>query len=1091
MKVIAGPWAQDADARRRFEREARLAASLEHPHIVAVHDAGEADGVAFVVMRFVPGPDLRQVLAGGPLEPERAVRLLAGVAAALDAAHGAGLVHRDVKPANVLVAEGDHVLLTDFGLARLAAGGASATGAGVWVGTPDYSAPEQVRGEPVSAAADVYALGCVLFQMLTGTVPFPRASHAARAWAHEHAAVPPCGVAGFDAVLARALAKAPGDRFASAGELARAADAAIDAGAGAAGVVRIASTRLVGRDAELAALDAAVQRARNGRPGLMLVAGEAGVGKSRLLREAARAARADGVLAFRGACLDLGDGDLPYAPIAAAVRELADGPHAGVLDGLPAPARQELARAFPELATDAGGEPAREAGRFAQGRLFELLLTLLRRLSERTPLLLVVEDVHWADPSTREFIAFFVRHARAERVALVATFRTDEVHREHPLRALLAGLARNERTRRVELRRLTRGQVGDQLEGILGHPPEPALADDLFARSQGNPFYVEELLDARRAGEDLPDSLRDALLLHVDALSEPARDTLRLAAVVARPVGDALLAGAGDLAGRELHRALREAVARHILVEAPGGLAFRHALVREAVYADLLPGERGDLHAAVARALAGAEAPNPAELARHWLAAGDRERAHAASIEAGRTAAAAHAPGDALAHFERAIELGPAPEPTLLADAAEAARLSGAPDRAAELCRRAIDALGPDADPAQAARLHERLGRYLAWDPERALASYATALALLPAAPTAARARLLGDEALALMYLGRHDDARERSRFAVAAAEAAGARAEEAYARSTLGFVLAFLGRPEPGERELRHALALATDAGRVEDVGRAYVALAEVLRYRGRLDDALAVTEQGRATARRLGVDGSFGVFFAVNAAEDCFHLGRWDEAQRRLQEVDPVRLEPTGRLLRESVAGRLAVARGDGPAARAHLDEGRRLSDAGHTVEQIPSLYAGLAELALWEGRATDARHLVTEALDRVGDRIDALNGAVLFSLGARADPVGPWLEPLESLLGDDGACPPQARAHRALTAAERARTDPARWAAAAGAWDAVAHPYPAAYARLRLGTPDALEAAHATAIALRAAPLRRAVEQLIDFTQPDVPR
>ena len=239
LKVIAPGLMEDAAMRRRFLVEVRTAASLDHPNVIPLLYAGESDGVAYLAMRYVAGDDLRTLVRReGPLEPGRAARIVAQIGAALDAAHAAGLVHRDVKPANVLLGPGDHVYLTDFGLTKQARslGTAHTTRTGHWVGTLDYVAPEQIRGERIDARADVYALGCVLFFALCGVVPFPREGDEARLWAHLHEAPPrPSAVVtnvprGFDAVIARALAKAPDDRFPSAGDLGRAA-AAVAAGA--------------------------------------------------------------------------------------------------------------------------------------------------------------------------------------------------------------------------------------------------------------------------------------------------------------------------------------------------------------------------------------------------------------------------------------------------------------------------------------------------------------------------------------------------------------------------------------------------------------------------------------------------------------------------------------------------------------------------------------------------------------------------------------------------------------------------------------------------------------------------------------------
>jgi hypothetical protein len=236
LKVIAAELADDPQFRARFERESSIAAQIEHPNVIPVHAAGEADGVLYIAMRFIDGIDLRALLAqAGRLEPRRAATIVEQVAQALDAAHSHGLVHRDVKPANILVQTlggREHVYLTDFGLSRHVEGSVGLTGTGAFLGTVDYVAPEQARGERVDARTDVYSLGCVLFQALTGTVPYPLDNELAKLYAHDSKPPPsaleraPDIPPQFDAVLARAMAKSPDDRYLSAGDLGRAALAA-------------------------------------------------------------------------------------------------------------------------------------------------------------------------------------------------------------------------------------------------------------------------------------------------------------------------------------------------------------------------------------------------------------------------------------------------------------------------------------------------------------------------------------------------------------------------------------------------------------------------------------------------------------------------------------------------------------------------------------------------------------------------------------------------------------------------------------------------------------------------------------------------
>ena len=232
LKLIAANFAGDRSFRERFKREWETAASIDHPNVIPVYEAGEAEEHLFIAMRYVEGLDLANLLAREQLlDPERAVRIIAQVASALDAAHARGLVHRDVKPANVLIGAEEHVYLTDFGLTKHASQDAL-TKTGLFVGSVDYAAPEQIRGEQMDARTDVYSLGCVLYQTLTKRLPYDKDADVAKMYAHISAPPPvvtearPDAPPALDAVIEKAMAKEPEDRYASAGELARAAQAA-------------------------------------------------------------------------------------------------------------------------------------------------------------------------------------------------------------------------------------------------------------------------------------------------------------------------------------------------------------------------------------------------------------------------------------------------------------------------------------------------------------------------------------------------------------------------------------------------------------------------------------------------------------------------------------------------------------------------------------------------------------------------------------------------------------------------------------------------------------------------------------------------
>ncbi len=853
---------------------------------------------------------------------------------------------------------------------------------------------------------------------------------------------------------------------------------------------QLKSPALVGRRRELEALEESLTAAAEGRPSLTLVVGEAGLGKTRLTGELEERARRRGTVVLHGDCLQLSGGEFPYAPIAGALRGGDRDAITTALDALPAGGGAEIARLDPELAPAAGatGASGADTSRYAQARLYELLLAMLAHLGEERPVLFVIEDAHWADSASRDFLTFLVHNWTRERVALVVTLRPD-LPRSHPVRALHRELKRHERVQDLPLASLTREDVERQLDAILGRPAERALVEDVFGRSQGNPFYAEELLAARLSGlgDDLPEDMRDTFLLRAESLPDEPLAVLRGLAAVGRPASQPLIGDVCGLREPELSRALRLAVGERLLVKRDDDdrFEFRHALMREAIVRDLMPGERVALHRRIAEALVDQGDANAAELAFHWEAAEQWAPALTARVEAGRAAERVHALADARRHYESAVRLWshageavspPAPDLTeLLARAAEAARLAGDCDGAVELCSRALERVDRERDPLRAAALHERLGAYLFWDDDAALDSYAEALRLLPEERAAERARVLSSTALTLHDKLQWPEAQQVASEALSIAQAAGAQAEEAHAHLTLGTALAFLGEGDAGERHVRRALAIAEELGRIEDRARAFSHLAEVLRLQGRVGEALAVMEEGAATCARLGMSGSFGRSMSVNAAEDLLWLGRWDEATTRLDETSRLEVGEGAGILHRYVAGQLAVARGRFEDARAHLERAQEMCNASTAPDYLAGVAVGWAELALWQGRVDDARAQITEALRAVGDREHPLYTPALFALAIRAaadlrtiDPrasaeeliagaeqIASRLEALVARHGQDGA-PAQARAHRWVCRGELARLrrepSPGDWQRAAEAWEALGQPYPAAYARWR---------------------------------------
>jgi DNA-binding CsgD family transcriptional regulator len=863
---------------------------------------------------------------------------------------------------------------------------------------------------------------------------------------------------------------------------------------------QVTTGRFVGRTQQLTWLRQLLARAADGQPLVALIGGEAGVGKTRLVEQLAAAAEEQGVRVLGGGCVPLGEEGLPFAPVIQALRGLADQLEPAELRAVAGPARQELARLLPDLAW--GGEAARgaEVAAYAsQGRLFELLLGVVQRLAASAPLLWVVEDLHWADRSTRDLLAYLAAALRSGRVLLVGSFRSDELDRRHPLRRLLGELTRNRRVQRLELEPFSGAELAEQLAGLLGADPPTRLLDDIYARSQGNPFFTEELVlagagDAAGPGA-LPPNLRQVLLARVVRLSDRTQQLLRVAAAAGPGATQSLLTAVTGMSDQQLLEGLREAVDQQLLLPEPGGsdgYLFRHALLAEAVYGELLPGERVHLHAALAGALeAGVEAGNvpasrAARLAHHWAAAGDQPRALSASVQAATAAERVYAFAEAQLQLERVLALWdqvPDAEQragmdrvSLLARGAEAAHAAGDPDRAAQLVRQAL-ALVDQARQPQRAGLHEQLARCLLWlgDPD-ALGEQQQAVRLVPPAPSAERARVLGWLAQLLVLVSRFAEARELAEEAVAIACQVGARAEEATARTALGYALVHLGEADAGLAELEAARRLAAQAGDVILALRAIVNHSDGLLAAGRLDQAAALALDGLDQARRLGLARLNGPILAYNATQALVALGRWDQAER----VSRQGLEGTPS---DAASATLPLARaalelglGDLDAAETRLQAIRQLLPASIPgVQKAGPLFYGLAELKLWRGDLEQAKQLVAEAVPLVA--ANPREAAPLYALGVRIEadraelararhpsqPPGDdataaaLLDRLgQAAQGPAAAGLPELAAWHATALAERTRqqgpADPAAWATAAAAWERLGQPYRVAYAAFR---------------------------------------
>jgi DNA-binding CsgD family transcriptional regulator len=870
---------------------------------------------------------------------------------------------------------------------------------------------------------------------------------------------------------------------------------------------RVSSPEFVGRTEELAALEGALRRAGAGDAAAVFVAGESGVGKTRLMRELERRATAAGARVLRGDCVAFGAGELPYAPIAGALRDAVRQLGLSALQDLVGPARDELARLVPELraAEPAGAEPAPGLAAtgepLAQARLFGALRGLLDRLAAQAPVVLVVEDLHWADHSTLEFLSSLMRGLRDERLVVMCTYRSDELHRRHPLRPFLAEEERREVVERVVLAPFSPAELSAQVAGILGDAADAQLVARLYERSEGNPFFAEELIAASEEADGaLPASLRDVLSLRIEALPGDARHALRVAAAAGRRAGHRLIAAVVDLPEPALLEALRAALAQHVLVQEADGYAFRHALLQEAAYADLLPGERTALHLALAQALSndpsltddtgGAAA---AELAHHWRAAHRLPEALAAHVRAGLEAERVFAFAEAGQQLETALELWDRVEDAeeraglsraaVVARAAQATHLAGNHPRAAALGREALQLADEDGDVVRSALARERLGRYLwvAGDSDGALAAYEDAVRLLPPEPpTPELARVLAAQGQIHMLRGPSAEGREACELAIEIARAVGARAVEGHALNSLGMAMGAVGDWERSERALREAIRIAQDLNALDDICRAYVNLSECLDMQGRVEESLALSLEGASFADRVGI-GSYTLFLRGDASWRLTRLGRLDESEAIAEAGLAQGPSGTSAIVLEATAGHVALRRGRLDAAIEHFERNRAALGGTTDSMWVGNGAHGRAEVELWRSDPEHAWQLATAALDAMGAdeylfytaRLHATAARAGADRAERARALGDdqrartacgdgsaMLERLRALMAPerwpDGPPPAEAIAFEAQCAAELTRAegtpDPDAWAATAQRFEALAFPFELAYARWR---------------------------------------
>src|SRR5215216_6001505 len=640
-----------AGIQARARREADAMRKLgDHPQVVTVLDTGEDQGNPFIVSRYMPGGDVQSLLAvaGGRLAPRRAVDIAADVTRALEHAHARGIVHRDLKPANVWIDDDGRARLGDFGLATTEA--RARVSGSVLVGTVAYLPPEQALGDVATPQSDLYSLGALLHEMLTGQPPFAGDDAVSIISQHLHAdPVPPSRQnpevpEALDRVVLGLLAKRPEDRPESAAGAREALIAALEAPPEetrpANPLESLAGGVFVGRERELERLRQAVDAALAGRGSLQLLVGEPGIGKTRAAEELATFARVSGARVYWGRCRE-DEGAPAYWPWVQAIRSYARDAHPVALAWQLGGGAAEVAQLIPEVAEKLDIEPAKgsdsEEARF---RLFDSITSLLLAAARDRPLVIVLDDLHWADEPSLLLLRFAARELGSSGLLILGTYRDVELGRHHPLARVLTEISGLEGSARLPLKGLSVGAVERYIEMTAGAPAPAGLARAVHEQTDGNPFFVGEVVrllasegkltaGGSAAELQIPQGVREVVGRRLDRLSEETNEGLRIAAVIGRDFEEDLVWRVGQHEPESLMKSAQEAIAERLVSDlGDGRYSFAHALVRDTLYEELSPPKRSALHEraglAIEEICGGNVDERLGELAHHFLEAAPR-----------------------------------------------------------------------------------------------------------------------------------------------------------------------------------------------------------------------------------------------------------------------------------------------------------------------------------------------------------------------------------------------------------------------------------------------------------------------------------
>jgi tetratricopeptide (TPR) repeat protein len=927
------------EGRSRLLLEAQMVAQLNHPNIVTIYDAGEMDDTPYIVMEYVGGHSLYEKR---PESLPEIVEYGRQICAALEHAHNQGIVHRDLKPENVVVDPGNRLKLMDFGLAQSMS--SRYTGEGVVMGTVFYLAPEQALGGGIDPRADLYSLGVILYELATGELPFIDDNPVAVISQHLHApvvpprarnaAIPPA----LDDLIVRLMSKEPRERPASAAEVRRGLEDPdiLDLQAPLKRELslldRIIRGRLVGREQEVKEAISIWRQAAAGKGGqTLLISGEPGIGKTRLLREVMAHAEVSGGQAHLGSCYQ--ETNTPYSAFGQIVRKaLRRNAHREL--PIPDPVMADLLVLTPGLRVDyphISSNPPLDP-QSEQGRLFENVVTFLKLLSEHLPILIAVDDLHWADSGTLSLLRHLARRTQNVRVLLLGTYREVELDEGRPFNQVLYDLNRERLSTRLKLQRLDQEGTRGMLAALFDEEITQEFLDGIHQETEGNPFFIEEIckalveagglyLEEGRWGRlsmeelEIPQSVRVAIQSRVGKLPPKCQDVLRMAAILGREFDYETLSSACDQDEDTLIDSLEAAEKNQLIEEVSAGVnpnfSFAHALIPATLRDSVSTLRRRRMHHKAASAIEDSRPEDYQALAYHYSEAGDQEQALTNTLRAGEQASRAYANQEAEAYFHTALDLEPSDEgrAEILAQLGEVIVRLDRQEEGIGFWQEAADLYQVQGRLDQVARCYARMGRAWWWagDSPAALEYCQTGIVLTEGSPESKElANLIHETARAYYFQGDSETAEGLCNRSLEMARKLGARRIEA--DSLITYSLLSSVSPETAKSALEEAIQICQEENFVVEEARAHNNLAGVISgIEGASQQGLEQYHKAAALYRKTG--NITREFFALaNLADMQLNLGNFQEAGKLIESLDELKqLLPASGRARKTYLGTL----------------------------------------------------------------------------------------------------------------------------------------------------------------------------------------